>query len=124
MPENSLQANRRVLKRGTLGLYCHDYATNWRTPLWLSGVYSTFIEVIITINVTYYHSIIVTNSTPTALVQLIHLILSGLQREQTINITLIKAIVLTTKLAVGSNFTLLVYDLLALFIAHLIQSHR
>ena len=55
MPENILQANRRVSKRGTLGLYCHDYATNWRASLWESRVYSTFIAIIITINSVYYH---------------------------------------------------------------------
>ncbi len=54
MPENILQANRRVSKRGTLGLYCHDYATNWRVSLWESGVYSAFIAIIITINAVYY----------------------------------------------------------------------
>lgn len=67
MPENIVQANRRVLKRGTLGLYCHENATKWRETLCLSGVYRTSIAIIITIDVTYYHLKRIENTSSSAI---------------------------------------------------------
>ena len=53
----------------------------------------------------------------------VNLAFGRLHWKQTINITLPKTVVLAAKLAIGTNFLLLVYDFLALFITHLLKGH-